>query len=279
MIKMKKLIEDLIVVKTVKATLIIGDVHGCIHELKALWAKVSPDAQTRIIFLGDLIDRGPHSATVVNFVRDKAKTHELILIQGNHEVKAIKRWEQGHGSDVGLEQAHIDFLKTGLPFYAFENGRFIAVHGGIYPAFCEHYTQLPDLKEQANWERKLKDRVSRFYFCRYVNTEGNTVSLGQQSDDDNFWADVYTGQYGTAFFGHQPFFSGPVVFPHAVSLDTGCAFGGKLSAAYIDENCRISFVSVKADDAYGSYINYGNEIADYPRQNLQVPHLSFSPSN
>lgn len=233
-----------------KPTIVIGDVHGCLDELQTLWNELSPSAETRIVFLGDLIDRGPDSAGVVEFVRTKSQQHPLILLRGNHEAKAIKCFERGLSSPVGLQEEHIQFLATGLPFYPFDDCPYLAVHAGIFPAFWEHYPTLPNLSEQANWEKKLRNRVDRFLYCRYVNPAGNVVALGQEQPCDHFWAESYDGRAGLAFFGHQPFMEGPVRFKHAMGLDTGCTFGGKLSAAVLNEQGDIALVSVPSQKPY-----------------------------
>ena len=257
-------------------TVLIGDVHGCLDELRLLWAQLNLTRETRIIFLGDLIDRGPDSVGVLEFVEEQTlRFPQLVLLMGNHELQAIARYYRGEPSPVGLRERHIHFLETCLPYYSFEDGRLLALHGGLYPAFWEQFSQLPALAARDSWDARLAQAVERFCFCRYVNAQGYPIPLGRQSAHDAYWADLYPGSYGTAFFGHQPFFEGPIRFPHAIALDSGCPFGGALTAARLDAQGRISFVSIPARRAYSPYINYGNEIRAYPRESLQIPHLSF----
>lgn len=66
-------------------TLVIGDVHGCLIELNSLLRKIAPAASDHLIFLGDLIDRGPDSAGVLNCVIGLAGQCRVTTIMGNHE--------------------------------------------------------------------------------------------------------------------------------------------------------------------------------------------------
>ena len=119
-------------------TVLIGDVHGCLDELRLLWAQLTLTRETRIIFLGDLIDRGPDSVGVLEFVEEQTlRFPQLVLLMGNHELQAIARYYRGEPSPVGLRERHIHFLETCLPYYSFEDTRFLALHGGLFPAFWE----------------------------------------------------------------------------------------------------------------------------------------------
>jgi error-prone DNA polymerase len=85
---------------------------------------------------------------------------------------------------------------------------------------------------------------------RYLTPDGKFVSLNEEGPEDAYWAEVYDGSYGHVYFGHQPFMQEtPKEFSHATSLDTGCVYGGWLSAVII-ENGNKRYVSVKAKEAY-----------------------------
>lgn len=255
---------------------VIGDVHGCLDELRLLWSRLDLKQETRIVFLGDLIDRGPDSVGVLEFIEEQSTRFPyLTLLMGNHELKAIAQYYRGEPHPAGLRERHIHFLETALPYLVLEQGKYLALHGGLYPAFWNQFSALPPVSSRDLWDARLTQAVERFAFCRYVNPQGYPVPLGKQGAQDAYWADIYPGSYGTVFFGHQPFFEGPTRFPHAIALDTGCPFGGALTAALVDAQARIRFVSVPALRAYSPYINYGNAIADYARDTLKIPHLSF----
>lgn len=65
--------------------LVIGDVHGHYDALSGLFEKIAPDKNDEVYFLGDLIDRGPQSSQVVEFVMN----NNYNCIQGNHEIMLI----------------------------------------------------------------------------------------------------------------------------------------------------------------------------------------------
>ena len=66
---------------------IIGDVHGMFDELVDLLNAVNPATDDRVVFVGDLVDKGPNSPEVVTFLRSFAEDHDVVLVEGNHEDK------------------------------------------------------------------------------------------------------------------------------------------------------------------------------------------------
>ena len=71
------------------ATVIIGDVHGCLEELTSLLAEVysKTDTVEEIIFVGDLVDKGPHSVETLKYVRKLSEDRKVTVVEGNHENK------------------------------------------------------------------------------------------------------------------------------------------------------------------------------------------------
>ncbi len=224
----------------------IGDVHGCYAEMQSLLDMIKadhtalPEKECIIVFLGDLIDRGPESQKVLESLisspPDFAKTYALI---GNHEemfLRALKDdpilipdWltyggdtcVQSYGLDPeklrGLDpadmqvvlkkyipQSHIDYIETLYDSINF--GDYLLVHAGIDPA----------LDRDAQDPRKV--RWIREPFLSY------TKPLGYR---------VVHGHTITETFE-------PVITHNRVGLDTGCYDTGILSAAVIEgETLRI----------------------------------------
>lgn len=88
---------------------------------------------------------------------------------------------------------------------------------------------------------------------KQVRPEGSFISLGQEGPNDPFWAETYDGRFGWVYFGHSPFVGEePTQFPHATGLDTGCVFGGSLTAVILEEGHERKFVSVKASGKFSS---------------------------
>ncbi|MBM3268581.1 MAG: metallophosphoesterase [Candidatus Sericytochromatia bacterium] len=220
--------------------LIIGDVHGCLDELESLIALLLPRSGDRLYFLGDLVDRGPYSVAVVRRVRDLlAAFPGSIAIAGNHEEKALRHRDKGRPPPDwagAMADGDWEFLE-GLPLMAAlpEIGA-VLVHGGFYPKFFERHGQVGQVP--AGWRTardKQADRMRRFLRVRHVSPEGEMVALGEESAVTRHWSQVYDGCEGFAFFGHDPQLAPPQPLrgPFALGLDTGCCFGGRLSAAIV----------------------------------------------
>ena len=171
----------------------IGDVHGCIDQLRALEAKIQEDAKTTdgekwIIYLGDLIDRGPKSAQVIDHVlTNNAFGFKKLCLAGNHEASFIdfidsacrnKEWLTFGGFETllsyGMYSAvetrditlsgimshvpsdHIDFIRD-LPVMI-TVGNYVFVHAGIDPG-----TELVDQKDDTLlWSRPSQFNWSKF---------------------------------------------------------------------------------------------------------------------
>jgi len=241
----------------------IGDVHGCIQELDMLLEKISLKETDILVFIGDLIDKGPDSSAVVKRFFELKSTFQVKLILGNHEEKFLrylKHIENGTGkekemkgteefSDLikNLQPDEINALKDAYYSLHFPEIGFTALHGGLvgyipfnFPADYHYTRQNPK-------EFKGLDLITK---TRYLNPEGKFVGLGEEKAEDRYWADAYEGKYGKIVFGHQPFVQeNPKIFPFANGIDTGCVFGGWLTAMIL-ENSTISFINVKALEIY-----------------------------
>jgi hypothetical protein len=85
---------------------------------------------------------------------------------------------------------------------------------------------------------------------RYLSPDGKFIALGEESPNDRFWAEKYDGAHGHVYFGHQPFIqSSPKQFPFATGIDTGCVYGGWLSAVEISTT-GATYTSVPAKTKY-----------------------------
>jgi len=225
---------------------VVGDVHGCLEELEALLARLAPVAGDRFFFLGDLVDRGPSSVAVVRRVRDLLRAFPgSACIAGNHEEKALRFHEKGAEKASVLEDwaraadatdwAFLDALP--LVHRVPEHG-VILVHGGFFPRLFEEHGALGDIP--SDWRRgrgKRLERLRRTLRIRTIDAAGNMVALGEETPSTVHWTARYDGREGFCFFGHDPQLepSVPLRATHAMGLDTGCCFGGALTAAVLRE--------------------------------------------
>lgn len=240
-------------------TIIVGDVHGCVAELTALLATICPRADDRLVFVGDLIDKGPASVATVQLVRILRETQDVTLVMGNHEEKAA-RWRHHQARavpnpmrdadgryallDKALSPRDVAFLDSAVLYHPVTGG--LVVHAGVTPdmvALPPVGTKLGDLrgKEKRHFGRMLRVRHVR---------GGNMVPLGAETPDDPFWADVYDGRFGHIWFGHAATLEpAPRQFPYATGIDLGCVYGGRLGAAILGRP-RVEYASVRARAAH-----------------------------
>ena len=240
-------------------TIIIGDVHGMAIELDALLAKLDVTTQDEIVFVGDLVDKGEDSPAVVRRVRELAETHNVVVVEGNHEDKhrrfrrnaeqrpevaagMVERTPELQTITEGMSDEDIAFLNAAVPFHRVPAHDLLVVHAGI-PG---DMTEFPESLEAAQaLGGKAKKKFQLVMRTRFVDAEtGKFLQLGKETEADPFWADVFDGRFGHVVFGHQPFMDGPGQFPHATGVDTGAVFGGELTALVVDASGDRSFVSV-----------------------------------
>jgi hypothetical protein len=84
---------------------------------------------------------------------------------------------------------------------------------------------------------------------------GAFLGLGEQRDDDPYWAEVYDGRFGHIYFGHNPFLDRdrPARFPHATALDLGCVYGGALAAVVLEGGREVGEHIVRAERAHSEW--------------------------
>lgn len=240
--------------------IIIGDVHGMKSELSSLLDLVSPVEGDQIIFVGDLVDKGPDSPGVVRLVREMSKAHDVVLVEGNHEDKhkrfrknlevrpevaegMVERQPELATITEALTPEDVEFLDSAVPFHRVEEHDVLVVHGGIPGDMLEFPETVEDAQALGGKRKKKFGLILR---TRHVHHEtGKMLQLGKEGEDDPFWAEVFDGRFGHVVFGHEPMKGDvPGEWEHATGIDTGCVFGGNLTAMVIESDGTRSFVSV-----------------------------------
>ena len=232
-------------------TIIIGDVHGSFLQLTQLLDQVQLDCQRdRLIFLGDLMDRGPQSWEVFDLVRRlKLEMGErCMLIKGNHEQMMLEAekdrmmmnlwYTNGGGRTVQSFKRHRDQVWNHSAWFRqmvlyVETEDFICVHGGIGP----------EGPEQTDEETFLWDR-----FILEGNYQGKLVIAGHTP----LSTPVYMDGHGNTV----PFDQGkqiPLPKTGYICLDTGCVFGYRLTALVVEDGmCRTEWTACGTDAQPGS---------------------------
>jgi protein phosphatase len=264
---------------------IIGDIHGCCDELEALLDRLGyqlnplqgaksavlgfpqvehlfktgvPDRVgwvgstgtyhhpegRKVIFLGDLVDRGPRILDTIALVQNMVKAGQAFCVVGNHDDKLLRQM-QGKNVKInhGLENsiAEIDalppatkadtttdiqgFLNSLISHYVLDDGKLVVAHAGL--------------------KQELQGRGSGAVraFAMYGETTGEIDEFGLPVRHN--WAAEYRGS-AMVVYGHTPV-PEPVWLNNTIDLDTGCVFGGKLTALRYPER---ELVSVRAARVY-----------------------------
>ncbi len=204
-------------------TFAIGDIHGCYTKLLKLTkqcADYSGGEPYRLVFLGDYLDRGPASRSVLEFVIDleanKPKgsvvclpgNHEQLLVKSFHDPIAKVQWLANGGgktlanytdfAGLDLLMSHADWIAA-LPFY-FDDGKRFFVHAGVDPSRPLTVQSEQDML----WIREP-----------FLNFDGKLERL--------------------IVHGHTPVETGPDVRSNRVNIDTGAVFGRPLTAAIFQD--------------------------------------------
>lgn len=242
-------------------TAIIGDVHGVLAPLEALVARLGLVAGDRLVFVGDLVDKGPDPAGVVRFTRRLSETapYEIVLVEGNHEDRHRRYYLNTEerpkvaremaadapelpALDAQLSEEDRAFLATAIPFLRIPDWNVLVVHGGI-PGTMRSFPETVEIANQ--WHGRRSKAFRKVLRTRYVSAEtGEYLALGDNAPGDPFWAEVYDGRFGHVVFGHQPWLDGPACFANATGIDTGAVHGGALTALVLPEAGEARFVSV-----------------------------------
>ena len=254
---------------------VIGDIHGCWDELCNLVSKlggvisdsglilISEERELKLISVGDLLDRGPKSAQVLNLFINHwlyeegrlsvelpkgYKVAKIYCALGNHDFKywrylqgrkiifnaGMQRSADSFASELFLHSADLlsEYLHTLPHYFIFDEGKLLVSHAGL----SEEKQSYQDKKEEESTRR----------FCLYGDVTG-------EFDEDGFpirlhWEEEYHGK-ATVVYGHTVV-KEPQIVNNTYNIDTGCVFGGKLTALLYPS---MEFVSVPANQEYFSH--------------------------
>ena len=229
---------------------IIGDIHGCRSELEALLGRLGYDVGAarhpegrKVVFLGDLVDRGPDVPGVLRIVMKMVEAGTALCVPGNHEMKLLRKLrgrdvQITHGLAESLAQLEseppefrtqvTDFIDKLVSHYVLDDGRLVVAHAGMKESM------------QGRGSGRVRD------FALYGETTGETNDLGLPVRYD--WAREYRGR-AMVVYGHTPV-SEPEWLNGTINIDSGCVFGGRLTALRYPEK---ELVSVPAERVWYEY--------------------------
>ena len=233
---------------------IIGDVHGCFDELVALLTKLGYEISNltegetlvkhpqnrKVLFVGDYVDRGPKVVEVLRLIMEMHKTGIAICVPGNHDTKLAralrgKNVTKTHGLAESLAQLEdeseefktriAEFIEGLVSHYFLDNGKLVVAHAGM----------------KQELQGRASGRVREF--ALYGETTGETDEFGLPIRLN--WAEEYRGT-ATVVYGHTPV-AEPQWINRTINIDTGCVFGGNLTALRYPEK---ELVSIAAHQTY-----------------------------
>ena len=212
--------------------IIYGDLHGCLDEFKQLRAKVNPTKNDKEIIIGDIVDRGLKSNELLEYVRE----NKISSIMGNHEYKYIRYKKH---QDV--------FIKTGKknPIKLDEKQQYIydnlSSDDFKYLNSLSLFIKLDNLTlvhagitNNINLDTALKKDLEKILWIRYLDKSQNPISLYDNHKDAKLWSESYNGNQGIIVYGHNVF-DEVRLDKYSVGIDTGCAYGGRLTALIIND--------------------------------------------
>jgi len=242
---------------------IIGDVHGCCDELERLLGELGyriveqrdgafpdggplyahPEGRTAV-FVGDLVDRGPRILDTIRLVRNMVEAGSAHCVPGNHEMKLVRKLrgrdvQITHGLDRSLAELDalpdhcrgaaaaevVRFLDSLVSHHVYDDGKLVVAHAGMKEEM------------QGRGSGKVRD------FALYGETTGETDEFGLPVRWN--WAAEYRGR-AIVVYGHTPV-PQPEWLNRTINVDTGCVFGGRLTALRYPEK---ELVSVPAAATY-----------------------------
>jgi protein phosphatase len=238
---------------------VIGDVHGCGTELEELLAVLGYEAVEqregdfpdggpvyahptgrKAVFVGDLVDRGPRILDSLRIARNMVEHGSALAVPGNHDIKLVRALrgrdvQITHGLDRSLAELEalpderkqpardevVRFLDGLVSHYVFDDGNLVVAHAGLKEEM------------QGRGSGKVRD------FALYGETTGETDEFGLPVRWN--WAAEYRG-HATVVYGHTPV-PEPEWLNRTINIDTGCVFGGRLTALRFPEKELVSVSS------------------------------------
>lgn len=215
----------------------VGDVHGCHEELLELLARLDPGPRDSVISVGDIVRKGPAGDRCLDLWRERG----YLAVQGNNEIKLLRESRpllRLFAREPVLRRGDLlRFIRSWPLVIDIPDAGIAAVHGGF----------LPGMKVTAEQVQRHRDEIVELRWIRRRNDRWKAVPRDERKDGDILWTERWNGGRFVVY-GHTPVRE-PKLEGLSLGLDTGCVYGGRLTAAAYADG-QWSFESVKARRKY-----------------------------
>jgi predicted phosphodiesterase len=217
----------------------VGDIHGCYDELVELLERVAPAADDVVVSVGDVVTKGPAADRCLDLWRERG----YLAVKGNNEIKLLQRAKPVLRLLMRDERAVmrrrdlLRYMRAWPLVVDFPLQRVTAVHGGFLP-------RMEVTEEDVERQRHV---VPELRWIRKMAGEWRSVPKAFKRKDDVLWAEKWRGDR-FVLYGHTPLRE-PRRDKKALGLDTGCVYGGALTAAVWSDG-QWETVSVRAKRKY-----------------------------
>lgn len=215
-------------------TFVIGDIHGCLQQLKDAISKANITREDKLVFLGDYVDRGPDSYGVIEYCLILSKTHECVFLNGNHDdywknsllngnISNGLMWKQGAQKTFesyfiqGIDpMIHLEFFEKLLPYFIDEDLNCF-VHGG----FNRHqFIELQQPDDIYWWDRDLVHTARSWSM---MNPEAQKYKFKIQGCEKGKFKEIFVGHTPVQMLtkNNKPLLTTPQNYANIWVCDTG----------------------------------------------------------
>ena len=218
--------------------IVIGDIHGCYEELIELLERVDPQRHDLVVATGDMTRKGPDPVRCLTLWQKRS----YLSVRGNNEEKLLqlakaralrKLFLPREDRAVLRKRGLLSFIRRWPLVIDIPRLSVAVVHGGFLPRTT--MTEKSIARSAA--------AITRLRWIRRQGREWCSVGQSRESNEDVLWAEVWKGPR-TVLYGHTPL-RRPRRDRRAIGLDTGCVYGGWLTAAIFDGKWRFERVRAK----------------------------------
>lgn len=209
-------------------TFAVGDVHGCLAQLQMMLRRIDSFGSGSVIFLGDYVDRGPHSQGVVDTLMagPSSLSWKWIALKGNHEDMMVGAQDGSYDEGWWLANGGTETLRS---------------YGGFIPTTHLKWASSLPLIHHDEHRIFVHAGVKEGVYFEDQTPEDLMWTRFTAADSDEFW-----GKH--LVHGHTPSPSNPKTIGNRTNVDSACVFDGRLSCAVFDDDLPggpIDFIEVK----------------------------------